>query len=223
MGLREGLTDDDIAGVQRGEATTPSTARCWPRRRTSRHLRTVGCDWAALGERFDKRSGWTSFSPSVLRSPVAMALKTFGVELDRRGNESGVSSKKAGCQAVGPENLAGNSAPAPVDYDDFDRPEQLDSSSSRPIFKKTWLNVGRVERCPKKGSYFTREMPSAGQPDVGDHRQGHRTRDVRAFYNMCRHRGKQAGCGTTIQARRVGRHVPSVHLQVPRLALLADG
>src|SRR5689334_2246186 len=27
------------------------------------------------------------------------------------------------------------------------------------VFRKTWLYMGRVERVPKSGSYFTRELP----------------------------------------------------------------
>ena len=50
---------------------------------------------------------------------------------------------------------------APVDYTDSIDPEQW-KLEQQAIFKKCWLNVGRVERLPKKGSYFTREMPSAG-------------------------------------------------------------
>src|SRR5919206_5147249 len=50
---------------------------------------------------------------------------------------------------------------APVDYTDSIDPDQW-KLEQQAIFRKCWLNVGRVERLPKKGSYFTREMPSAG-------------------------------------------------------------
>ena len=50
---------------------------------------------------------------------------------------------------------------APVNYEDSIDPEHF-KLEQQAIFKKTWLNIGRVERLPKKGSYFTREMPSAG-------------------------------------------------------------
>ena len=78
---------------------------------------------------------------------------------------------------------------APVDYTDSIDPEQW-KLEQQAIFKKCWLNVGRVERLPKKGSYFTREMPSAGAGTsviiVKD-----TDNEVRAFYNMCRHRGNK--------------------------------
>ncbi|NED61270.1 aromatic ring-hydroxylating dioxygenase subunit alpha, partial [Streptomyces sp. SID10244] len=75
----------------------------------------------------------------------------------------------------------------PVDYTDSIDPAFYESEREA-IFKKTWLNVGRVERLPKKGSYFTRELAAAntsliivkGKDDV-----------VRAFHNVCRHRGNK--------------------------------
>ena len=78
---------------------------------------------------------------------------------------------------------------APVNYEDSIDPEHY-KLEQQAIFKKTWLNVGRVERLPKKGSYFTREMPSAGAGTsviiVKDKQEV-----IRAFYNMCRHRGNK--------------------------------
>jgi Rieske 2Fe-2S family protein len=56
------------------------------------------------------------------------------------------------------------------------------------IFKRTWLNVGRVEDLPRKGSYFTKEIPPAkASVIVSRDMEG----EVRAFYNMCRHRGNK--------------------------------
>ena len=78
---------------------------------------------------------------------------------------------------------------APVDYTDSIDPEYF-KQEREAIFKRTWLNVGRVERLPKKGSYFTREMPSVGR-HLADHRQGQATDEIRAFHNMCRHRGNK--------------------------------
>ena len=56
------------------------------------------------------------------------------------------------------------------------------------IFKRAWLNVGRVEDLPRKGSYFTKELEAAGTSIVvvrGSDGQ------VRAFHNICRHRGNK--------------------------------
>lgn len=77
----------------------------------------------------------------------------------------------------------------PVDYtDSFDPAHFADEQEA--IFKRTWLHVGRIERLPKTGSYFTRELPSVctgtsiivvkGKDGV-----------VRAFHNICRHRGNK--------------------------------
>ncbi len=85
---------------------------------------------------------------------------------------------------------------APVNYEDSIDPEHF-KLGQQAIFKKTWLKVGRVEQLPKKGSYFTREMPCAGPgtsviivKDVEDGPDGKKD-VVRAFYNLCRHRGNK--------------------------------
>jgi glycine betaine catabolism A len=76
---------------------------------------------------------------------------------------------------------------APVSYEDSTSPEFYERER-RAIFKRTWLNVGRVEQLPRVGSYFTRELPVVntsliivrGKDDT-----------VRAFHNICRHRGNK--------------------------------
>ena len=84
MGRKEGLTDDEIAGVQHGVGTDAFD-------------RTVlaGVDelmdkfelsdatWAALGERFDERQRMDFVFTVGCYITVAMALKTFGVEPDQ--------------------------------------------------------------------------------------------------------------------------------------------
>ena len=75
----------------------------------------------------------------------------------------------------------------PVDYSDSVDPARYEAERVA-IFKRTWLNVGRVERLPKTGSYFTRELAAAGTSLIIV-----RGRDgqIRAFHNMCRHRGNK--------------------------------
>ena len=77
----------------------------------------------------------------------------------------------------------------PVDYTDSIDPEHW-KLEQQAIFRRTWLHVGRVERLPKVGSYFTREMPSAG---AGTSLIINKDKDgvIRAFYNLCRHRGNK--------------------------------
>jgi len=75
----------------------------------------------------------------------------------------------------------------PVDYTDSIDPAYYEDERAA-IFKRTWLNVGRVERLPRKGSYFTRELAAAGTSLVivkgAD-------AEIRAFHNICRHRGNK--------------------------------
>src|SRR6476620_9631314 len=74
-----------------------------------------------------------------------------------------------------------------VDFTDSTDP-QFYKDEQEAIFKKSWLNVGRVERLPRVGSYFTRELAcvNASLVIVKDHDQ-----QVRAYYNICRHRGNK--------------------------------
>lgn len=75
----------------------------------------------------------------------------------------------------------------PVSYEDsisrdfYEREQQA-------IFLRSWLNVGRVEQLPRAGSYFTRELSWANRSIIVT-----RGTDgvVRAFHNICRHRGNK--------------------------------
>ena len=74
-----------------------------------------------------------------------------------------------------------------ISYEDSISPEFYELEREA-IFRRTWLNIGRVEQVPKKGSYFTKELAVCdtsivvvrGQDDT-----------IRAFHNMCRHRGNK--------------------------------
>jgi phenylpropionate dioxygenase-like ring-hydroxylating dioxygenase large terminal subunit len=76
---------------------------------------------------------------------------------------------------------------APVDYSDSIDPEHYELERAA-IFRRTWLNVGRVERLARAGRYFTKELDAAGTSVVV-------VRDkagtIRAFHNICRHRGNK--------------------------------
>jgi phenylpropionate dioxygenase-like ring-hydroxylating dioxygenase large terminal subunit len=75
----------------------------------------------------------------------------------------------------------------PMSYEDSISPEFHDLEREA-IFKRSWLNVGRVEQLPRKGSYFTKELAVANTSVVV-------VRDtdgeIRAFHNICRHRGNK--------------------------------
>ena len=75
----------------------------------------------------------------------------------------------------------------PVSYRDSFDPDHWQGEIDS-IFTKEWLCVGRVEQLPRVGSYFTKEFEWANRSliivkDKGD--------TVRAFHNICRHRGNK--------------------------------
>jgi phenylpropionate dioxygenase-like ring-hydroxylating dioxygenase large terminal subunit len=75
---------------------------------------------------------------------------------------------------------------APVSYEDSISPEYYEREREA-IFARSWLNVGRIEQLTRVGSYFTREIAAARTSVIIV-----RTADgVRAFHNICRHRGNK--------------------------------
>jgi phenylpropionate dioxygenase-like ring-hydroxylating dioxygenase large terminal subunit len=77
----------------------------------------------------------------------------------------------------------------PVSYEDSISPAQFELERDA-IFRRTWLNVGRVEQLPRRGSYFTRQLDAA-RTSVVVVRAADGDDGVRAFHNMCRHRGNK--------------------------------
>lgn len=76
---------------------------------------------------------------------------------------------------------------SPVNYEDSIDPAYYEAEKEA-IFKKTWLNVGRVEQVPKVGSYFTKELAVA---DTSLVIVRGKDKEIRAFHNVCRHRGNK--------------------------------
>ncbi|MGW0684055.1 aromatic ring-hydroxylating oxygenase subunit alpha [Streptomyces sp. NPDC002754] len=75
----------------------------------------------------------------------------------------------------------------PISYEDSISPEHYELERDA-IFRRTWLNVGRVEQLPRKGSYFTKELDAARTSVI----VARGTDDeIRAFHNVCRHRGNK--------------------------------
>src|SRR5919106_5463263 len=74
-----------------------------------------------------------------------------------------------------------------VSYQDSISPEWYELEREA-IFNRTWLNVGRVEQLPRVGSYFTKEIDAARTSIVVVRAA---KEDVRAFHNICRHRGNK--------------------------------
>jgi len=56
------------------------------------------------------------------------------------------------------------------------------------IFRRVWLNVGREEEIPGPGSYFVRELQVCDSSVLVVRGRDNR---IRAFYNMCSHRGNK--------------------------------
>jgi nitrite reductase/ring-hydroxylating ferredoxin subunit len=75
----------------------------------------------------------------------------------------------------------------PISFEDSVSPEFYEREREA-IFKRAWLNVGRVEDLPRKGSYFTKELEVAKTSVVVVRGMDD---EVRAFHNICRHRGNK--------------------------------
>jgi phenylpropionate dioxygenase-like ring-hydroxylating dioxygenase large terminal subunit len=75
----------------------------------------------------------------------------------------------------------------PVSYEDSIRPEFYERERDA-IFGRTWLNVGWVEQLPKRGSFFTKELDAARTSVIVARGMDD---EVRAFHNICRHRGNK--------------------------------
>ncbi len=76
---------------------------------------------------------------------------------------------------------------APISYEDSISPEFFEAER-KAIFRRCWLNVGRVEQVPKPGHYFTRELAAANTSIIVVRGKDQK---LRAFHNICRHRGNK--------------------------------
>ena len=74
-----------------------------------------------------------------------------------------------------------------VSYEDSTSPEFYELERDA-IWKRAWLNLGRVEQLPRNGSYFTKELAVSKTSIIVVRDQDG---EVRAFHNICRHRGNK--------------------------------
>ena len=75
----------------------------------------------------------------------------------------------------------------PVSFKDSYDPEFYELEKEA-VFRRSWLNLGRVEQLPRPGTYFTRELEFLGVSIlVVRDLQG----EIRAFHNVCSHRGNK--------------------------------
>lgn len=76
---------------------------------------------------------------------------------------------------------------ANVSFEDSVSPEWFELEREA-IFRRAWLNVGHVQDLPRPGTWFTKDLVAAGtQLLVVRDLEGR----VRAFHNVCRHRGNK--------------------------------
>jgi phenylpropionate dioxygenase-like ring-hydroxylating dioxygenase large terminal subunit len=75
----------------------------------------------------------------------------------------------------------------PVSYEDSISPEFFEAEREA-VFERTWLYVGRAERLPRPGTFFTRELPG-GLASIVVTRGLDGT--LHAFHNACAHRGNK--------------------------------
>lgn len=76
---------------------------------------------------------------------------------------------------------------SPLPADVFTSKEQFELEREH-IFKKVWLNVGRVEQVPHPGDFFVKDIAMC-QTSILVVRG--RDGEIRAFHNMCSHRGNK--------------------------------
>src|ERR1700761_576543 len=75
----------------------------------------------------------------------------------------------------------------PVSYEDSISPE-IHELEREAIFKRAWLNVGRIEQLPRKGSYFTKGLKAVNTSIILVRTAAG---TVKAYHNVCRHRGNK--------------------------------
>src|SRR5262247_3017668 len=75
----------------------------------------------------------------------------------------------------------------PVSFEDSISPA-FHELERKAVFERAWLNVGRIEQLPRNGSYFTKDLPGL-RTSILVSRDGEGR--VRAFHNVCRHRGNR--------------------------------
>jgi len=93
---------------------------------------------------------------------------------------------------------------APVSFEDSVSPQFYELERDA-IFRRAWLNVGRVDDLARKGSWFTKDLAAAGTSILVVRGMDD---EIRAFHNVCRHRGNrlvwtdtpaQESCGVSRQ------------------------
>lgn len=79
----------------------------------------------------------------------------------------------------------------PLPAEVFTSEDQFQRERER-IFKKVWLNVGRVERIPNPGDYFVQNLPVCDTSVIVVRGKDGK---INAFHNICSHRGNKIAWG----------------------------
>jgi phenylpropionate dioxygenase-like ring-hydroxylating dioxygenase large terminal subunit len=75
----------------------------------------------------------------------------------------------------------------PVSFRDSFDPEFFELEKEA-VFRRSWLNLGRVEQLPRPGTYFTKELEFLGVSVLVVRGMDDQ---IRAFHNVCSHRGNK--------------------------------
>lgn len=113
----------------------------------------------------------------------ARVLKNYSVGGVTRAVERPLVREWNSLSAMAMSEGGASDAPARIDPSSYFE-SSIYIAELKGIFSKTWLPVGRVEELPDLGSYFTWErtrIPTVIVRSVD--------RQIRGFYNSCRHRG----------------------------------
>ena len=93
-------------------------------------------------------------------------------------------------------NLYPNLGTDPVPVEVMTSPEYFEIEREK-IFKKSWLNVGRVDDIPERGDYMVKDLAILQTSLIIVNGQDG---DIRALHNVCLHRGNQVAsdCGNAV-------------------------
>ena len=135
-----------------------------------------------LGETFTLDRFEEAFAPMTRQVPG---------HATRSGSRSRLQSEERRCHtSPNPPKVLGPALPGArnraVSYEDSISPEFYELER-KAIFKRTWLNVGRVEQLPRTGA----TSPKRSRPPIRRWWSCAHRRRVRAFHNICRHRGNK--------------------------------
>ena len=75
----------------------------------------------------------------------------------------------------------------PVSFEDCFDPEFYELEKEA-VFKRSWLHMGRVEQCARPGNYFVKELKFLGVSVIVVKGMDDK---IRAFHNVCSHRGNK--------------------------------